>query len=63
MIPRVNEKIKVGDCYGTIIKVFEPNEYHSGRFIAHIHDKNREYDTEFWFSDYENMIESERVND
>ena len=33
-IPRVNEKIKVGDCYGTIIKVFEPNEYHSGRFIV-----------------------------
>lgn len=52
MIPHVNEKVKVGNRYGTIIKVFEPNKDHSGRFIVHIHDKQREYDAEFWFDDY-----------
>ena len=51
-IPQVNEKVKIGENIGIITRVFEPNEYHSGRFIVHIHAKNREYDSEFWFNDY-----------
>lgn len=51
-MPRINEKVKIGDRYGIITKVFEPNEYHSGRFIVHIHEKNYEHDSEFWFTDY-----------
>ena len=54
--PQVNETVKIGNRKGTIIKVFEPNEYHSGRFVVHIHEKGYEHDAEFWFSDYGSSI-------
>lgn len=50
--PQINEKVKIGDRYGTVLKVFEPNEYHSGRFIVCIHEGYRDHCEEFWFSDY-----------
>lgn len=51
-LPQVNQKVKIGDRFGIITEVTEPNEYHSGRFRVDIHEKNRVHNEEFWFSDY-----------
>ena len=50
-IKRDNETV-----YGIIIWVSKPCKEHSGRFGVHIHERNREHDAEFWFSDIEKTV-------
>lgn len=59
MIPKVNQKVKIvmatnnnKPVFGTIVKVYPPTVCHSGRFAVLIHDYNRSYVSEFWYSDY-----------
>lgn len=51
-LPKINEKVKVNNLFGTIIRIYPPNEYHSGRFTVLLHDKTRDSKSEFWFDDY-----------
>ena len=51
-LPKMNEKVKVNNLFGTITRVYPPNEYHSGRFTVLLHDKMRDFESEFWFDDY-----------
>ena len=62
------QKVKIirdnGYVYGIITKIYNPCEYHSGRFTVLINDRNRDYEAEFWFSDYGKSVmdtESEKT--
>ena len=59
--PYVGEKVKVltrnKEIIGNIVEVYQPCEYHSGRFrvlmkCPHKFEENKE----FWFSDYGNCV-------
>lgn len=68
MMPKVNEKVKIirdkETVFGTIVAIYPPNIYHSGRFDVLIHEKNRTHVKEFWFSDYgKSVIAIERAKD
>ena len=56
MTPIVGQKVKIirdtETVYGTIAKIYPPNQGHSGRFIVWIHERNRSHVAEFWYSDY-----------
>ena len=50
---KIGEKVIVDDKYaGYIVKVFPPNEHHSGRFIVHVHYEFGWIEREFWFGDW-----------
>ena len=53
---KVGQKVNVftkGKTFpGIITEVFEPNEYHSGRFRVDIHFPNYTDNMEFWFGDF-----------
>ena len=58
MTPKINQKVKIvrvtdnKPVFGTIVKLYPPTVCHSGRFDVLIHDHNRTYISEFWYSDY-----------
>ena len=60
----VGQKVKIiqenGYVFGTVMKVYPPCDYHSGRFTVLIHDKYMSKSCEFWFSDYGKTVMKEK---
>lgn len=52
MIPKIGQKVKIGDNYGTITQVHTPCRFHTGRFVVLIHYTHYDSYAEFWFDDY-----------
>ena len=58
---KINQKVKVlqkdgSYLMGTITKIFPANETHSGRIVIRLFDKGREWESEFWNSDYTKSV-------
>lgn len=55
-MPILGTKVIVDGKYpGFIVRIYPPNECHSGRFIVRIHYKYYTEEREFWFSDYDGV--------